>query len=307
MEENNDLSIIDLNRDVITVIISKLHFKDLHSLILSNKRFAKIVAFNIQYIQNMFLKPRFTINKSFHKYKYKQLIHSGKKHGLCESWHSNNNQWVISNYNNGLLDGLYESWHFNGDIHERNMYKMNKLDGICELYEYPIKGFISLKNITNYKNGIKNGIFEQWKYFEKLKQNILISRCNYTDNVINGLVEKWYEDDGSIFERYNVILNKKEGLYTEWYKNDRLRLRCNYVDNKLDGLYELFYVDGSKKELVNYKNGYKSGLREKWYKSGIIKESFTYVNRKKCGLQEKWSKDGTKIFSVLYKNGIKQG
>jgi len=307
MEKNNDLSIIDLNKDVIIVIISKMHPNDIYSLILSNKRFATIVSYNIQYIQNMFLIDVINDSSLFYgKVTYKKFRHSGKMHGLYEGWYSNSVKSFMLTYNNGNYDGIFKTWYKNGIMHESYIFKMNKLDGLYEINKMNDKhtNNITYKITTNYKNNKKNGLFEFWSYSKKFKQLILIKKHFYKNNKINGLVERWYENHGTISERYNVINNIKSGSYTKWYVNSSYNIRCNYIDDKKHGLYEEFYQNGNKKKLVNYENGYKTGLCERWYKNGIIKDSVTYVNRKKCGLQEKWSEDGTKIFSKKYKNGI---
>jgi len=272
MELNNDLSIIDLNKDVIIFIISKMHPNDIYSLILSNKRFAKIMSSNIQYVQSMFLT---NINTSVGGYKliYKQFTHSGKKHGLYESWYENGQRFEFANYNNGSLDGLYELWTLNGDI----------------------------INIINIKNGLYNGLYEGWRYSNTYKKAYLYCKKYFINNVLDGISTCYYEN-GSIQNRYNFVNGIKVGLCEEWYRNNKLKVRHDF-DN---GLCEEFYQNGNKKKLVNYKNKCKNGLCITWYKNNMIKGIKNYKNGYLHGIQESWLKDGIKVLTVYENNKVKK-
>lgn len=57
-------------------------------------------------------------------------------------------------------------------------------------------------------------------------------------------------------ENYNVDDQyKKQGLYTAYYKNRQLAIRCFYKDGKKDGPFEEYFEDGTLLETCVYRDG----------------------------------------------------
>ena len=53
-------------------------------------------------------------------------------------------------------------------------------------------------------------------------------------------------------------MEKKNGLYKEYYSGNKIKEECNYKDGKKDGLYKRYRdnsLDGKIEEECNYKDG----------------------------------------------------
>ena len=46
-----------------------------------------------------------------------------------------------------------------------------------------------------------------------------------------------------------------DGLFEQYYKNGRLKLKCHYENGNCEGTHETFYADGSLERKDTYKNG----------------------------------------------------
>jgi antitoxin component YwqK of YwqJK toxin-antitoxin module len=110
------------------------------------------------------------------------------------------------------VDGIFQAHWSNGNLRYEWYYKDGKRAG-------------TLKQITNYKNGKKDGPWIAWWY--------------------NGV--KWYErtyKDG-----------EKDGLWVEWYENERKAAEETYKDGKRHGLRTRWYGSGEKKSKKTFKDG----------------------------------------------------
>ena len=91
---------------------------------------------------------------------------------------------------------------------------------------------------------------------------------------------------------YENTLIKRDGLYTNWYKNGQKRDELTYKDGKFDGLYTNWYENGQKRFELTYNDGIHNGLLTWWYDNGQKSFEGTY---KDCELISKkyWNEDGS--------------
>ena len=87
---------------------------------------------------------------------------------------------------------------------------------------------------------------------------------------------------------------KREGKWTEWYKNGLKEKEVTYKDGKIDGLLTSWYEDGQKRLEATYKDGKLNGKWISWYENGQKKQEATYkyweLISEKC-----WDEDGNEI------------
>ena len=68
----------------------------------------------------------------------------------------------------------------------------------------------------------------------------------------------------------------KDGLYTEYWKNEQIKIKGTYKDKKRDGLWIEWFENGQKAEEVIYINDEPDGWWIKWHENGQ-KKMFTKV------------------------------
>jgi len=122
----------DLPADIIFVIALLLHPTDLYNLALVANKYARII--KDRKVINYHLKEINEITKFNHKIKYYVFKHTGKKHGLYESWYKNGQKREQINYQNGEKHGLYESWFNDGQKYDQTNYQNDKKHGLREFW-----------------------------------------------------------------------------------------------------------------------------------------------------------------------------
>ncbi len=171
--------------------------------------------------------------------------------------------------------------------------------------EYPLislnKKFSTL-NYKKYNTHLQpHGILETYNSKTKLIGIREIYR-NGKFTTWNGLFEDWYEND-KLHYRCNYKNNKRNGLYELWYKSGKIDTRTNYKDNLLNGSYkEWSGINSILTRKCSYKYGNLEGLSEYWYRNGNIYLRVNYKDGLYDGLYEEWNGDGKLIKSIYYKN-----
>jgi len=124
----------------------------------------------------------------------------------------------------------------------------------CE--EEPLKSVNKKFNKLNYEKYLTyiqpHGILEIYHIITKIIQD----RKNYKNGKLNGLFEEWYID------------NKLEAK-TE-YKHGLSEIRKIYKNGELHGLYEEWSTEGKLIRRYDYKNGKRDGIRIMVFKWSII-------------------------------------
>ncbi len=86
----------------------------------------------------------------------------------------------------------------------------------------------------------------------------LLEKCNYANNIKEGICEEWAdtrsdETEGSnnqLVARTNYKNGKKYGLHQEWHRNGQLAVKCRYVNRDRKGLYEAWDNKGNPKQVI---------------------------------------------------------
>jgi antitoxin component YwqK of YwqJK toxin-antitoxin module len=80
-----------------------------------------------------------------------------------------------------------------------------------------------------------------------LETKIIKRRINYKNGKKDGLYEEWYPD-GKLETRYSYKNEKMDGLYEYWYMDGKLWIKCNYKNGEHKGLYQLWSMYGDLME-----------------------------------------------------------
>jgi antitoxin component YwqK of YwqJK toxin-antitoxin module len=96
------------------------------------------------------------------------------------------------------------------------------------------------------------------------------------NNKINGLYNKFDEDENLIEEKYYVD-GKLHGICKKYNEEGILIQECNYNDDKLNGLYKEYNEEGILIKECNYNDGKLNGICKE-YNKNIIKLSFDKNN-----------------------------
>jgi len=192
-----------------------------------------------------------------------------KNHDRGSEWtryfENGNIEWVekldgykcltVSYHDNGQMrDSIY---HINGKAHGRikHWYKNGQIE-----------------EVSDWDNGIQNGIYETYHENGKPKQKAL-----WINGKREGKADSWYNSgQQEILHFYkNGLL---EGGIKEWYPNGNLKRIANYVNGQIDGKTTEYHENGKVRGEGLCDNGKQVGIWLWYYDNGKLNEKDTYVN-----------------------------
>jgi len=230
-------------------------------------------------------------------------------------------------YRDGRLKSVEETkggdnylWEFYlpDSLHTQTVTK-----GEGEMTTYYTTG--TVKEWYNYKNGLKNGPFEElsvygyttlkgefndgekhgkWEYFYYTGQPEKIT--NYVNGELTGAYQYFY-DNGKINVEGFYKDGKKDGVWT-WYTNKGTRDMSGTFKNDLqDGDWTYWHPTGELSYNAKYKEGLKTGMWSYFYVNGKKFKEGTFDNDLKNGLWKTWYEDETLLMEGNYVNGKEEG
>ncbi len=142
------------------------------------------------------------------------------------------------------------------------------------LYEYYID-----------KNSRKQGILKKYD----LNKN-LCEELEYKDDYLNGKVIKY--ENGIVYLECNYILNKLDGIMTEYYSNGNIKSVSNYIQGKLHGKKEIYLENGRLLTVTTYFEDKLDGKKMKFYETGDVEFEGYYSKNNMSGTWKWYDKSG---------------
>ncbi len=156
----------------------------------------------------------------------------------------------------------------------------------------------------NYKNGLKEGLWETWYPDGRLTYAI-----EYKAGEFDGKRQHYYESGGKENRSYwkNGV---RSGSHEEWFENGQIRKREHYKDGNVDAEFKDWFENGQIKNHGYRVNGEIDGVYTRWYEhSGGVKAEHTeYKDGKYNGRLLGWDEiTGNIISDCNYLDGKKHG
>ncbi|MDO5655985.1 MAG: hypothetical protein Q4G27_07585 [Flavobacteriaceae bacterium] len=212
---------------------------------------------------------------------------NGKKEGLNKEYHQDKNNTLKSEvvFKDGLEHGAFVYYRPNGNLDRKGIYYReiavgdsilkNVYDGTIEVYQENGKK----QRIENWKNFKKNGFQENFYY----QTGELSERSFVTDNLLNGMVERFDKDGNKTYEAFHEIVEKdgklvsqQIGTETYWEKNN-IRTTVEWKGGVQNGATKSYYPNGQLEKIMNFENGKLRGSYQTFYENGQLKEDFNKI------------------------------
>jgi antitoxin component YwqK of YwqJK toxin-antitoxin module len=149
--------------------------------------------------------------------------------------------------------------------------------------------------IINYRDGKKHGTAREFD-----KSGNIISLIEYRNDFIV-LTEKINRKD----ER-----GLKQGLWKEFYPNDKLKLEAGYLNDNLNGLYKAYDIKGKLIKNARYENGTlvdenledidKIITKKSYYPGGKVKTAGGYRDTVPVGIHREYDEKGNVALAKVY-------
>ena len=158
---------------------------------------------------------------------------NGKLYKLFESWSNEGELLNRYNFKDEKSDDLLEKYFNNTQLLQNTLLPYFNSP-------YPLvslnKKFSKL-NYEKYNTHIQpHGTLETYDFVTKT----ILEKINYKNGIIDGLYEQ-YHNNGLLFSKINYVNGKTNGVGELWYENGRLYKKFYSKDDKPDGLYEIWH------------------------------------------------------------------
>lgn len=225
----------------------------------------------------------------YKKYNFKNGTLNGKNY----TFHDDGSNRSISTYKDNNIQH-YISYHANGKIEEERLYDENgKRHG---------------KAVTYNKEGVvvEEAYFEHGSYHGKkteMDKNGYRTIETYNQGSLEGELLKLYPNGNKQEEGIYNTNHKKDGKWTTWYDNGKIKMVEHYLDGKLHGKKQTYDEEGLPRIIEEYADGKLHGKRIEYDEtSDMITAEITYANGDLDG-ESKLFHNGELWRESLYKNG----
>lgn len=193
---------------------------------------------------------------------------NGQPNGHIKKWYSNHKLEYDESYSKGQKEGTQIYFYQNGKKKSESNFSAGRVaDGVQSEWD-------STGNFTSQKN-YHNGILTKDLEFIS---GVLITTSE---------IKNEFDSSGQKLSEGWIVNNKKNKLWTEWYKNNQIKSQGNYIKDLKEGKWLEYNESGSLKTIF-YRDG-----EINYYPSLIVNE---YMKNKI-----------TDNFSGLYQYSGKQG
>jgi antitoxin component YwqK of YwqJK toxin-antitoxin module len=263
-----------------------------------------------------------------------------KQDSISREWYENGKLKVEGEYKREKAAGKWTYYYFDGKLKseqsiydnavivnsffaEDSAHTQTIIDGSGEMFTYYSTG--SLKEYYQYKNGLKNGTFEEYSIY-----GYIVLSGSFIDGYKDGQW-KYYFYTGDIEKIAEYKKGKLNGPYTSYYDSGELNIAGEYKDDKKTGKWAwntnqgktdmegefiddlqhgnwtYYYPTGELSYRAVYKMGKKDGLWKYQYKDGSKFKEGPFLDDEKHGEWLTWYENGQLLMKGAYAAGKEEG
>lgn len=237
----------------------------------------------------------------------------GKKQGPWIRIHQGTkNLYYRGQFKDNVPTGVFEFYYETGELYSKVDHVQDTTINDVILYHPDGTTMMSQGRYLGLKvDGLwkrrKQGL---WKFYDE--QGTLRTEENYHHDVLMGQ-SKHFHPDGAPLSDHLYVDGKKQGPFTEWFDNGKIKATGSYVNDQLDGSFVLYRATGKKEAEGKYANGLKTGRWISYTSNGSIEMQVLYeegkeVNRRyENGEFTEYYPSGIPKSRYTYSGGQKDG
>ncbi len=270
-----------------------------------------------------------------------------KANGYNIFYYPNKTISAEGNFKDGKPIGYWKSYYPTGILKTEGNRKNDLLDSLWKFYDEKSH----LKEQIYYRNGVKSGYNSIYIFSEETKKSILISKELYVEGKLNGKsfyydstatlthtieydngylhgFEKHYDKTGllNLILRYShnnltdsEYINRrgkfgmKQGVWKEFYENERIKTYTNYLNDTINGYYREYDKYGNITKTEFYRNGKlfvqqengessfeQKEIKKEFYANGVVKSVGAFKDNVKVGTHVYYDSVGNIENAVIY-------
>jgi antitoxin component YwqK of YwqJK toxin-antitoxin module len=201
------------------------------------------------------------------------------------------------NYLENKKHGVYQHFDENCLLVKEEFFKQDVINGVSKTF-YPDSAQILVKKSVPYEDGRREGVG-----YEYAKDGRITAIVTYDKNFIISNEQINGTDKNGL----------KQGVWKEYFSNERLKTEKRYKDDKLNGYVKQYNSQGKLESATLYINGEEQSgenniadfdVNTIYYPDGTPKSTSVYNKAgKRDGVSTYYDKDGSISNTEIYKNG----
>jgi antitoxin component YwqK of YwqJK toxin-antitoxin module len=200
-------------------------------------------------------------------------------------------EYKNANTETAVPTGKWVYFYENGYKQAEGAYNSEGLkEGEWRYYYYTSE----LKEITNYKKGDLNGLYETYS-----SNGQVTSRIFLVDNKIQGSFEE-FNEVGNVLSEKNVVDNRQDGLTRTYNRDGSIDTKLQYKAGNLEGEQLLYYSTGSLLKKLVYKNNLLDGEYTEYHENGAVEKKGKYALGNPVGVWISYYDNGQILDSGAY-------
>lgn len=222
----------------------------------------------------------------------------------------------------GKLDGPYRAWLPSGLLREAGQHVAGQREGRwirydksgnpstesfyrADMLDGPFRAWFpsgQLRESSTWKKGQLSGVERHWNGAGKL-----LRESGWLDGKKHGPWLEFFDLEGSPRLQGAHDLDRRVGVWIQWYPSGEKQLEETYVNDRRHGLQRKWRPDGSRESELDFADGEPDGLSRAWYPSGQLQQEGRVRAGKREGRWSYWRLDGTlnEAWSGIYEDDVK--
>jgi antitoxin component YwqK of YwqJK toxin-antitoxin module len=192
----------------------------------------------------------------------------GRKQGYWVKRYPNKVIMYTATFRNDKPVGEFRRYSEDSKLRSVLVYSQDGTRAEATIY-HP-NGLVASKGL--YINQKKEGL---WQFYSEYRKGYLICKENYTNNLRNGLSERYYLDS-TLAEKVNYQNDIKHGEYVQYHPNGKVCMKTTYSKGKIHGKFDVWADNGRLEITGQYINDLREGHWKFFNKNGTVKYEVNY-------------------------------
>lgn len=158
------------------------------------------------------------------------------------------------------------------------------------------------KLISNYKEGLLDGVFKEWN-----PNGMKKTEGAYKNGLKDETWSLYYFVTDQIYQKQGYKNGQKDGVFKEYLPNDTLVIDGNYKSGKKDGHWIFYFETGAKDMEGDFKNDLQENHWKFWYPNGQLYYEGDFIGGNKTGKWQFFYNTGELWKEGEYQNNLREG
>jgi antitoxin component YwqK of YwqJK toxin-antitoxin module len=200
---------------------------------------------------------------------FNQTDQKGLKHGWWKGTDAKGQLTYKGYFEHGQPKGTFFRFYEDSTIKARQIYSADGKSVLVTLFYNDGDPAATGKYLNTKRDST-------WKFFS-FYSGTLSAEETYKDGLRQGRSKK-YNEKGNLLEELDYAMDKKNGIWVQYYPDGKKNLSAVYVNDLRNGPYTVWYASGKPEIEGNFVNNLMEGQWKYFDESGKLKFEVAYIH-----------------------------